>query len=123
MGSKTVTGKLDEISRVIGQQEANVAGLKESFDRHCSDDDRRHSENKQVLQEIASELRNLNDCVKPLAQTVGIMKPIVDGYQVTRWKAIGFIAAASVFLGFLGWALSLIVGKALAWALSLMAFK
>lgn len=118
-----MAGKLDEISRVIGQQEQATRGLSESFDRHCDDDDRRHNENLRALKDIAGELRKLSDCVRPLASTVAIMKPVVDGYQVTRWKAIGAIAAVSVFFAVIGWAMSLIVGKAFAWALSFIAIK
>jgi hypothetical protein len=56
----------------------------------------------------------------PLAETVKIMKPIVDSYQITKWKIVGAISLASVLLAVLGWMLSQVAGKALAWLFSVL---
>jgi hypothetical protein len=115
-----MAGKLDEISRVIGQQEANVAALTKTFDQHCTDDDRRHEENLTTLRAISSELKTLNEAVTPLARTVAVMKPIVDSYQITRWKMAGAFAVVSMIMWAIGSLILTLAGKAIAWAFSVI---
>jgi hypothetical protein len=38
-------GEIDPGSRALGDLEGTMRALKESFDKHCDDDDRRHQEN------------------------------------------------------------------------------
>ena len=63
-----MAGKLDEISRVIGQQEANLAGLNRTFDQHVIDDDRRHNPRPACL-------------VHELPQPFGEAYPVGEGPQ------------------------------------------
>lgn len=119
--SPLVTGKLDEISEKIGAQGAQLVGLNKSFDRHCDDDDRRHEENIAQLRSIAKELATIAEAVKPVIATVAAMKPIVDGYQVSRWKLAGAISLAGFILAGIGWVLSLAIARGIDWLFS--AFK
>lgn len=108
-------GKLDEISRVIGQQEANLAGLNRTFDQHCADDDRRHQENIDALRSINGHVAKLNETLAPLVKSVAFMRPIVEGYQVSRWKAAGALSLASAILVGLGWVVTSIAGEFVKW--------
>lgn len=104
-------GEVDEISRIIGQQEATLAGLKESFDRHCDDDDRRHLENLGELKCMNMQLAENNATLKSLCEAFAIMKPVVDGYQITRWKIVGALSLASIILAGLGYGIWQLVTK------------
>jgi hypothetical protein len=110
-----MTGKLDEISRVIGGMEQKVGGLKESFDQHCLDDDRRHTENTHSLRGIEQAVSELTQTIKPLAKAVAAMQPVVEGYQITRWKIAGALGLAAVLVGSFGWLVLKLAGQALLW--------
>lgn len=96
--------KLDEISRVIGNIESSVASIKADIGDNRTVADRRHKENR-------DRLDALEDMVKPLAETVRVMKPIVDSYMVSRWKLAGMLTLATVLLSLAGWLISLFAGK------------
>jgi len=107
-----------EISRAIGALEASVALLTKLFDRHCDDDEARHKENQAVAKETIKEITALRLALQPLAASIGVMRPIVDSFQLTRskmaaWASIGLTAIALV-----GWAIEAIVKWAVATALS-----
>jgi len=111
-------GKLDEISLAIGAQGAEIAGLKQSFDRHCDDDDRRHRENIEVLKAIENRLGDLSRVLEPVVASVAIMRPIVDGYQVTRSKLAAWASIGLAVIALLGWIVEAAVKLAATWALS-----
>lgn len=96
--------KLDEISRIIGNIESSVASIKEDIADNRKVADRRHTENR-------DRLDILDDMVKPLAETVRRMKPIVDSYMVSRWKLAGMLTLATVLLSLAGWVISVFAGK------------
>ena len=111
-------GKLDEISVAIGAQGAEISGLKQSFDRHCDDDDRRHRENLQVLKAIEQKLGALNDVLQPVVASVTFMRPIVDGYVLTRSKLAAWASIGLGVIALLGWAVEALVKWAVSAALS-----
>lgn len=100
-----MTGQLDELSRVIGQQEANLANLNKTFGQHCLDDDRRHGENITTMREMQTTLGDLMTQVKSIAERVSVMSPIVEGVQISKWKLNGAIALASALLTGVGYLL------------------
>lgn len=87
--------------------------LGRNFDQHCIDDDRRHDENVRALRELGAKMTELVDVVKPLATAITIMQPIVDSYQISRWKFTGALMLAGSILTLVGWVLSLAAGKLL----------
>ena len=118
-----MSGELHEISRAIGALETGVKSLQETqtrgnelFDQHCKDDDQRHIETIAGMQGIKAELTALRQTLEPLAASVSVMRPIVDGYQLTRsrltvWASIGF-----GILVFAGW----IVETAVKWMVGMV---
>lgn len=114
--------KLDEISRVIGAQEANLGNLTRTFEQHCNDDDLRHRENIAAMDGIAHQVRKLNDTLLPVVQSVAIMRPIVDSYQASKWKAAGALSLASTMLVGVGWLVTSIAGKAIEWIVTHLKF-
>jgi hypothetical protein len=44
--------------------------------------------------------------MRPLANTVAAMEPIVAGYAVTRWKIAGAFALGTTIITVLGWVVS-----------------
>lgn len=114
-----------EFSRAIGALEATTAALAKSFDRHCDDDDRRHSENLQQLRHIADRLGEssrqiaaLAETVKPLAKTVAAMEPVVANWNFTRGKIAAWGGIGLCVLAFLGWVVEALVKAAATWMLS-----
>jgi hypothetical protein len=96
--------KLDEISRVIGNIESSVVSIKADIGENRKVADRRHREN-------CTRLDALEDMVKPLAETVRVMKPIVDSYMISRWKLAGMLTVATVILSLIGWLISVFAAK------------
>ena len=110
--------KLDEISRVIGNIEAEVRNLCASVAdvRHTSAE--QHRENRERLESIGERVEKIEVDMKPLAKTVATMEPIVAGYMVTRWKIAGAFALGTTIITMLGWVVSLFAGKIIAWIFS-----
>jgi hypothetical protein len=114
-----MAGKLDEISRIIGNIEAKVENMSDRVDDNRRVADERHRENLERLETIDARTMKLESTVAPLAATVGKIEPIVESYQATRWKLAGMSIVVLGILSLLGWALSLVAGKALGWVMSL----
>jgi hypothetical protein len=102
--------RLDDISRVIGNIEAEVRGLSASIAdvRHSAAE--QHGENRQRLECIGAKVEKIEADMKPLAKTVATMEPIVAGYAVTRWKIAGAFALGTTLITTLGWIVSLFAG-------------
>lgn len=118
-------GKLDEISQSIGALQATTGGLQHTFNQHLEDDDRRHSENISEIRRIADAMQRSADLqqqsnakLNALIDRVNIMSPIVDGYQISRWKMAGAVGLASIILAGFGWILAIAVGEAAKWLLA-----
>jgi hypothetical protein len=130
----TEEGRLHGVSEAIGQLRAGVAGVRDTLDRHCIDDDRRHKENLDELHHIREvnalrhheniaalgEMRRSIDkltdgLVKPLAETVKAIQPVVT--RLDRWSLkIGTaIALAASLLAVLGWVIEQGVANLLHW--------
>ena len=107
-----MAGKLDEISRIIGNIEAKVDANRWVADK-C------HQESVERLEKIDARTMKLESTVAPLAATVRKIEPIVESYQATRWKLAGMSIIVLGILSLLGWTLSLVAGKALGWVASL----
>jgi hypothetical protein len=122
-GNSVQPGKLDEISRVIGNIEAEVRGLSASVTeiRHWTAE--HHRDSRERLEKISARVEKIEADMKPLAQTVATMEPIVAGYIVTRWKIAGAFALGATIITTLGWVVSLFAGKIIAWVLSLFVAK
>jgi uncharacterized membrane protein YccC len=121
-----MTGKLDDISFKMGQQAEGIEGLKESFDRHCVDDDRRdvenirrHNENIKAIRELGDGMRLLSEVLKPLADSVAFMRPIVDRLQITKSKLAVVVALGFAIVSLIGWIGFSVVAKAIAFVISL----
>jgi hypothetical protein len=118
-----MTGELHEISRAIGSLQSSVINLEkaqergnELFDQHCKDDEQRHQENIGEIRGVRVEIAALRQAIEPLAASVAVMRPIVDGYQATRLR---IATLASIGLGIivvLGW----IVEAAVKWLVALI---
>jgi hypothetical protein len=107
---------LDETSRAIGDLEASVRSLGDSFDRHCNDDDRRHAENIKALRDNTDAVQALAARLAPIADSVSVMRPVVDGYQITKARLAAWASAGFVVIVVVGW----IVEAALKWAVESM---
>jgi hypothetical protein len=108
--------KLDEISRVIGNIEAEVQGLSASVADVRYTSAEQHREKRERLETISSRVEKIEADMKPLAKT---MEPIVAGYAITRWKIAGAFALGTSIITALGWMVSLFAGKIVVWLLSL----
>lgn len=111
--------RLDEISRVIGNIEAEVRNLSASVADVRQTSAEQHRENRERLESIGERVEKIETDMKPLAKTVATMEPIVAGYVVTRWKIAGAFALGMTIITAFGWAVSLFAGKIIAWVLSL----
>ena len=111
--------KLDEISRVIGNIEAEVRGLSTSVAEVRRSSADHHRENREKLEAISARVEKIEADMKPLAKTVATMEPIVAGYAVTRWKIAGAFALGTTIITALGWVVSLFAGKIIVWIFSL----
>lgn len=111
--------KLDEISRVIGNIEAELRGLSATVAEVRQSSAEHHRENRARLETISARVEKIEADMKPLAKTVATMEPIVAGYAVTRWKIAGAFALGTTIITVLGWIVSLFAGKIIAWVLSL----
>jgi hypothetical protein len=110
--------KLDEISRVIGNIEAEVRSLSSSLAevRHSSAD--RHRENRERLESIDARVEKIESDMKPLGETVAKMEPIVAGYVVTRWKIAGAFTLGTTLITLFGWVVSMFAAKLTGWVFS-----
>jgi hypothetical protein len=115
--------KLDEISRVIGNIEAEVRGLSESVADVRRSTAQHHRDSREWLEAISARVEKIEVDMMPLAKTVATMEPIVAGYVVTRWKIAGAFALGATIITALGWVVSLFAGKIVAWVLSLFVAK
>lgn len=111
--------RLDEISRVIGNIEAEVRGLSATVADVRQTSAEHHRENRAKLESIGDRVEKIESDMKPLAKTVASMEPIVAGYAVTRWKLAGAFALGTTIITVLGWIVSLFAGKIVAWVVSL----
>jgi predicted phage tail protein len=111
--------KLDEISRVIGNIEAEIRGLSASVSEVRRTTGEQHRENRGRLETICTRVEKIEADMKPLAKTVATMEPIVAAYAVTRWKIAGAFALGTMIITALGWVVSLFAGKIIAWLFSL----
>jgi ferric-dicitrate binding protein FerR (iron transport regulator) len=99
-----MTGELDTFSRILGQQEATLAGLKDLFDRHCDDDDRRHNENINAQCRHGEELVRIRTAIEQLTKALAGQAKDIDGLRLTphmsgrRTAAIGALAMGVVTL-------------------------
>jgi hypothetical protein len=100
-------GEIDPGSRALGDLECTMHALKESFDRHCDDDDRRHQENITALRANTAAIESL-----ARAQRVAVTGPIVDGYQMTKSRLAAWASIAFGVLITFGW----IIEAAIKWA-------
>lgn len=111
--------KLDEISRVIGNIEAELRGLSASVADVRQSSAEHHRETRERLETISGRVAKIEADMKPLAKTVATMEPIVAGYAITRWKIAGAFALGTAIVTALGWVASLFAGKIVAWFVSL----
>jgi predicted phage tail protein len=111
--------KLDEISRVIGNIEAEVRGLSASVADVRRTTAEQHHENRDKLETISKRVEKIEADMKPLGKTVATMEPIIAGYEASRWKIAGAFALGTAIITVLGWIVSLFAGKIIAWILSL----
>jgi hypothetical protein len=114
---QSMPNRLDEISRVIGNIEAEVRNLSASVAEVRRSSVEQHRENREKLE--SERVEKIEADMKPLGKTVATMEPIVAGYAVTRWKIAGAFALGTTIITVLGWLISLFAGKIVAWFVSL----
>lgn len=114
-----MTGKLDEISRVIGGMEEALKSLGRSMDQDRETANERHRENTSNLELISGRVEDLERSVTPLAETVKSMKPIVESILVTRWKLAGALSLAGILMAGIGWLVVTFVDRLGAWFFSM----
>jgi hypothetical protein len=117
VGVATMT-KLDEISRVIGNIEAEVRGLSASVAEVRQSSAEHHRETREKLESISGRVAKIEADMKPLGKTVATMEPIVAGYAITRWKLAGAFALGTAIITLFGWLASLFTGKIVSWLAS-----
>lgn len=103
--------RLDEISRVIGNIEAEVRGLSASVAEVRQSSAEHHRDTRIRLEDINERIATIEADMKPLAKTVATMEPIVAGYAVIRWKVAGAFALGATIITFLGWIVSVFAAK------------
>jgi hypothetical protein len=113
-----MSNKLDEISRVIGNIEAEVRGLSASVAEVRHSTAEHHRDSRERLEKISARVEKIEADMNPLARTVATMEPIVAGYVMSRWKVAGAFALGATIITALGWVVSLFAGKIIAWVLS-----
>src|SRR5581483_640596 len=106
--------RLDKISRVIGNIEAELRGLTATVTEVQQSSAEHHRENRERLEAISTRVEKIEFDMKPLAITVATMEPIVAGYAVTRWKIAGAFALGTSIITAFGWIVSLFAGKLVA---------
>jgi predicted phage tail protein len=111
--------KLDEISRIIGNIEAELRGLSASVAEVRQSSAKHHRETRERLEIISARVAKIESDMQPLTATVATMEPIVAGYAVTRWKIAGAFALGTSIITAVGWIVSLFAGKIVAWIISL----
>ena len=114
-----MANKLDEISRVIGNIEAEVRGLSAAVAEVRQSSVEHHRENREKLETISARVEKIESDMKRLRKTVATMEPIVAGYAVTRWKIAGAFALGTSIITVAGWIVSLFARKIPAWLFSL----
>jgi hypothetical protein len=108
-----MTSKLDEISLAIGRLQAQIENVSVDITHIGKVSDKRHEEN-------TSRFDKIEKTMDPLARTVAVMKPIVDSYQITRWKMAGAFAVVSMIIWAIGSLILTLAGKAITWAFSVI---
>lgn len=118
--------QLAEAGRERGEVVANLRNLGRNFDRHCDDDERRHKENLGAFKDVSGAFKEVNvslgglrDSIERLSarlnstdanlettdDKVAAIKPIVDGYQLTKARLIGVGLTLSLVVSAGGWIL------------------
>jgi hypothetical protein len=98
-----MANRLDEISRVIGNVEAEVRNPSASVADVRRSAAEQHRENREKLESIGERVEKIEADMKPRGKTVATMEPIVAGYAVTRWKIAGAFALDTMIITLLGW--------------------
>lgn len=104
-------GKIDEFSLRLGEHGASIDNLADQFAQHELLDDGRHKENLSAIREQSAAVRDLTKTLAPIAETVARIAPIVDGYQITKWKLGGAFGLAVILITFFGWLVSMFAGR------------
>jgi hypothetical protein len=109
---------LDAISFTLGRNTEGLTNLNRLFEQHYTDDDRRHAENVAALRANTDAVGKLAGMLQPIAESVAFMRPIVDGYVVTRGKlallaSIGFGIVVAI-----GWVLEAGLKWVIGWLLN-----
>ena len=76
-------------------------------------------ENRKAIAASKQAVQDVMDIVKPLSDTVKTMAPIVNAYQISRWKKAGALGLAFFMLSMLGWLAEVAIGKGIAYLASL----
>ena len=71
-------------------------------------------ENRKAIAASKQAVQDVMDIVKPLSDTVKTMAPIVNAYQISRWKKAGALGLAFFMLSMLGWLAEVAIGKGIA---------
>lgn len=116
-----MAAQLDPVSQLLGNLDARVESLDETFKQHCNDDKDRHDENIGRFDKIADRLDKIESSIHELARKALPVLPTVppDGDGPFPRKVI--VAAASTGLALLTvlvWIFTKAAEWLIGWALS-----
>ncbi len=113
-----MAGKLDDISRLLGNLETKVDGIKERSEEDRAISDRRHAENQRAIAAAAATAEELRTIVEPLSETVQAMQPTVRALAVSRSKLASLAGLGLLILSAIGWLGDALIKALFTWTLS-----
>lgn len=99
------------IGILLGKQGQAIEGLKESFDQHCKDDDRRHVENLAEIKGLRKAIEANTAAMRKIAGKVTVMQPTVDFFKDNKPKILVTLGVASFVLTGMGAIVWAVVSK------------
>lgn len=94
---------LDEISRLLGNIERDVANLRDRANEDRDVGDRRHTQNQAAIDANVQAVLEVRRIVEPLSQAIAVMRPTVDMLVMSRSRLISLAALGLAALSAIGW--------------------
>lgn len=110
--------QLDEISRVIGSVETKLDAIESRAEEDRNIGDRRHAENRMAIEASRDAVEEVRRAIAPLVDAVAVMKPVVEAYQIARWKITGALGLGLVALTVIWWFVEAAFSHFVTWILT-----
>lgn len=114
--SDAARGRIDDISYKLGRSAEGLENLNKMFEQHCDDDDRRHRENVGLIKANTEAIDNLSNAMRGINDSIAFMRPVVDGYVMTKSRLALLALIGTGIMIAIGW----ILEAALKWAIGLI---